>query len=132
MKFFGAICPDKNGFKLNKECKVPVIAVFTKYDQFKRDTKIKLAMRSGGGSLTAKDVDGEVEKVFQEQYWGVVKDESPRYGYVRLEKMHKVGERCNALITETSNALSTNVATLMLLAVQRGNLEMSVKLAMER
>ncbi|KAF8136754.1 hypothetical protein EV363DRAFT_1320427 [Boletus edulis] len=121
MKFFGVICPDKN---------VPVIAVFTKYDQFKRDIKIKLAMRSGGRSLTAKDVDGEVEKVFQEQYWDVVKDESPRY--VRLEKMHKVGERCDALITETSNALSTNVATLMLLAVQRGNLEISVRMAMER
>ncbi|KAF8125484.1 hypothetical protein EV363DRAFT_1299212 [Boletus edulis] len=116
MKFFGAICPDKN--------------VFTKYDQFKRDIKIKVAMRSGGGRLTAKDVDGEVEKVFQEQYWDVVKDESPRY--VRLEKMHKVGERCDALITETSNALSTNVATLMLLAIQRGNLEISVKMAMER
>ena len=55
LKYFNDICPDKNGTS-NWHCKfmnwdrhagcfnsqVPVIAVFTKYDQFKRDMKIKL------------------------------------------------------------------------------------------
>ena len=46
--------------------------------------------------------------------------------------MHKVGESCSALIIETADALNPEVVTLMLLAVQRGNLEMSVKMAVER
>ncbi|KAF8432217.1 hypothetical protein L210DRAFT_2856024 [Boletus edulis BED1] len=90
-------------------------------------------MRSGANAnLTPKDVNDEAERVFQEQYWDVVKGESPRYGYVRLERMHKAGESCGALITETANALSTEVVTLMLLAVQRANLEMSVRMALKR
>ncbi|KAN0097986.1 hypothetical protein V8E55_002432, partial [Tylopilus felleus] len=63
------------------------------------------------------------EKIFQEQYWNVIKGESPRH--VRLECMHRPGESCDALITETAHALSIEVVTLMLLA-------MSVKLAVER
>ena len=64
--------------------KVPVIAVFTKYDQFKRDIRIKLAARSQGNARPMKkDAIDEAEKVFQEQYWNVIKGESPRH--VRLE-----------------------------------------------
>ena len=132
---------------LNIWCKVPVIAVFTKYDQFKRDVKMKLVSRSMGNA-SMKDVKNEAEKIFQEQYWSVIKGSSPRYvrleskvhyhisphlvGWLYLVGMHKVGEPCGALITETANALNPEVVTLMLLAVQRGNLEMSVKMAMRR
>ena len=49
-----------------------------------------------------------------------------------LAEMHKVGESCSVLIMETASALSLEVVTLMLLAVQRGNLEMSVKMAVKR
>ena len=63
-----------------------MIAVFTKYDQFKRDVKMKLVSRSVG-KVSVKDVKDEVEKIFQEQYWNVIKGSSPRY--VRLEsKIH--------------------------------------------
>ncbi|KAF8551296.1 hypothetical protein OG21DRAFT_1605411, partial [Imleria badia] len=116
MKFFGSLCPDKN---------VPVIAVFTKFDQFKRDIKIKMRTSSGWtANLTLND---QVEKIFEDQYWNVIKDHSPRC--VRLEGMHK-GKSCDALITETANALSSEVVTLMLLAVQRGHVEMSVRIAL--
>ena len=63
-----------------------MIAVFTKYDQFKRDVKMKLVSRSVG-KASVKDVKDEVERIFQEQYWNVIKGSSPRY--VRLEsKIH--------------------------------------------
>ncbi|KAI9464693.1 hypothetical protein HD554DRAFT_2280572 [Boletus coccyginus] len=101
MKFFGAICPDKN---------VPVIAVFTKFDQFKRDIRIKLEDRPGGNpSVSWKEVNDRAEEVFQDQYWNVVKHAQ-----------------------ETENALSDEVVTLMLLAIQRGNLERSVKNSLRR
>lgn len=65
-------------------CKVPVIAVFTKYDQFKRDIRMKLEARAGGNArVTLKDVNNEAEKIFQDQYWNVIEVDSPRY--VRLQ-----------------------------------------------
>ena len=63
-----------------------MIAVFTKYDQFRRDVKMKLASRSMG-KASVKDVKEEAERIFQEQYLNVIKGSSPRY--VRLEsKIH--------------------------------------------
>ena len=45
--------------------------------------------------------------------------------------MHKPDQRCTDLIEVTANALSEGVVTLMLMAVQRDNLELSVKKAVE-
>ena len=45
--------------------------------------------------------------------------------------MHKNGQRCTELIEVTANALSGDVVALMLIAVQRDNLELSVKKAVE-
>jgi hypothetical protein len=46
--------------------------------------------------------------------------------------MHKVGGDCIRLIEMTADALDDQVLTLMLLAVQRGNLEMSIRSAVKR
>jgi hypothetical protein len=40
--------------------------------------------------------------------------------------MHKPGQRCTDLIEKTANALSDNVVALMLLAVQKDNLELNI------
>ena len=49
-----------------------------------------------------------------------------------LAEMHLKDSRCNGLIEETAAALNDDVVTLMLLAVQWGNLELSVKIALSR
>ena len=46
--------------------------------------------------------------------------------------MHTQNMRCDDLIEKTAATLNDDVAALMLLAVQRGNLELSVKLALDR
>lgn len=46
--------------------------------------------------------------------------------------MHKKNGNCKNLIEKTAGALNDDVVTLMLVAVQRSNLELSVKLAVER
>jgi hypothetical protein len=46
--------------------------------------------------------------------------------------MHKLDQRCTELIEVTANALGGGVVALMLVAVQRDNLELSVKQAIER
>ena len=46
--------------------------------------------------------------------------------------MHMQNRRCNSLIETTAAALNEDVITLMLLAVQRRNLELGVKTALSR
>ena len=46
--------------------------------------------------------------------------------------MHKNGQQCTDLIKLTSNSLSSGVVTLMLVAVQKDNLELSINQAIIR
>ena len=46
--------------------------------------------------------------------------------------MNKPGQRCNGLLETTANALSDGIVALMLLAVQRDNLELSIDQAIKR
>ncbi|KAH9956386.1 hypothetical protein BGW80DRAFT_255615 [Lactifluus volemus] len=113
LKHFKDICPDQN---------VPVIAVFTKYDQFKRDIEMDLEDGDPDGPVTTPELR------FEENYLCHL---GAGAKYVQLEKMHKPDGCCKNLIEETAGALNDNVVTLMLVAVQRHNLELSVKLAVE-
>ena len=58
---------------------VPVIAVFTKYDQFKRDIKMKL---EDEGRDPETHIDAEVKSVFDQYYLGSL---SGPPAFVRLE-----------------------------------------------
>ena len=46
--------------------------------------------------------------------------------------MHMAGSHCGNLVEKTAAALNEETVLLMLLAVQRGNVELSVKLAWGR
>jgi len=46
--------------------------------------------------------------------------------------MDKPGQKCTELIEKTSNALSSGIVALMLLAVQKDNLELNIKKAVQR
>ncbi|KAF8271919.1 hypothetical protein EI94DRAFT_1719197 [Lactarius quietus] len=72
------------------------------------------------------DVGG---KLFQDHY---VRPLGNNAKYVRLEKMHMKDSRCDSLVEETAAALNEDTVVLMLLAVQRGNIELSVKAALSR
>jgi len=58
---------------------VPVIAVFTKYDQFKRDIKMKL---EDEGRDPEMDLNAEVENIFNQHYLASLNGPPP---FVRLE-----------------------------------------------
>jgi hypothetical protein len=51
---------------------------------------------------------------------------------IRLAEMHDPRQRCADLIEITANALRDDAVALMLLAVQRENLELSIKHAIRR
>ncbi|KAH9158884.1 hypothetical protein EDB89DRAFT_1899529 [Lactarius sanguifluus] len=124
LKYFKDICPEQN---------VPVISVFTKYDQFRRNVQIHV---EDFGSPD-DDVLDVAEKQFQEHYVSPLGDDAR---FVRLErrlrgkyrKMHKQSLGCDKLIETTAAALNDDIVGLMLLAVQRGNLQFSVKAALKR
>jgi hypothetical protein len=46
--------------------------------------------------------------------------------------MHKEGQRCTELIEKTADELPDNVVALMLLAVQKHNLELSINQAVQQ
>ena len=46
--------------------------------------------------------------------------------------MHMKDRRCDSLVEKTAAALNEDTVILMLLAVQRGSLELSVKTALSR
>jgi len=116
LKYFHDICPDKN---------IPVIAVFTKYDQFRRNMRIKLEDERRDPGL----LEAEVERVFNEHYLANPTEPPP---FIRLESMHRPDQWCRGLIELTADALSDDVITLMLLAVQKDqNLELSINYAVK-
>lgn len=91
LKYYKDICPDKNGVSLRTFVtminamisKVPVIPVFTKYDQFLRNVKIHL---EDYGNLD-DNVSDVAEKQFREHYLEPL-GETDRY--VRLESECRV------------------------------------------
>ena len=46
--------------------------------------------------------------------------------------MHEAGKSCTELIEKTAYALNDNVVSVMLLAVQKGNLELSIYVAVTK
>jgi hypothetical protein len=46
--------------------------------------------------------------------------------------MHEAGKHCTELLEKTANALNDNVVSVMLLAVQQTNLELSINIAVSR
>ncbi|KAN0129954.1 hypothetical protein V8E53_012280 [Lactarius tabidus] len=117
LKFYDGICSDPN---------VPVIALFTKYDQFLFNVEMDVL---DDPDKYPSSVSEEAVKRFQEHYLHPLGNDAR---YVRLEKMHMKESRCDGLIEETAAALNEDVVALMLLAVQRDNLELSVKMALNR
>jgi hypothetical protein len=88
-KYFDDICPDKNGTSKHKfmnwgptraTFQVPVIAVFTKFDQLKRDIRIKSEDQHRHGSRAL--LNTEVERIFNEHYLANLRGPPP---FVRLE-----------------------------------------------
>ena len=96
--------------------------------------------------------DSKVSEVAEEQFWEhYLHPLGNEVRFVRLEsgfgvtcrgykltpqccstEMHRQNSHCNDLIEKTAEALDENAVALMLLAVQNGNLKLSVKVALNK
>jgi hypothetical protein len=118
--------------------------VFTKYDQFRFN--VEMDMFDDPDKYPDSNVSRVVEKRFQEYYLHPLGHD---VRYVRLEsmlgavcqrhmadatlsEMNMKDSRCDSLVEKTAAALNEDTVALMLLTVQRGNLELSVKTALSR
>ncbi|KAN0140823.1 hypothetical protein V8E53_001267 [Lactarius tabidus] len=114
LRFYESICPDQN---------VPVIAVFTKYDQFLFNVEMDVLDDPDKYPDSTK-VAQVAEKRFQDHYLRPLGD---GVRYVQLESDH-----CKNLVEKTAEALNEDAVALMLLTVQKSNLELSVNMALRR
>ena len=67
---------------MGSSIEVPVIAIFTKYDQFKRNIEMNL---EDEGRDRKMDLNTEVEKIFNAHYLAGLNGPPP---FIRLESMH--------------------------------------------
>jgi len=118
IKFYDKICPDPD---------VPVIVVFTKYDQFQFN--VEMDVEDDPDKYPEGNVSEVTQKLFEEYYLGPLGSDDR---YVRLEEMDKKESRCDDLIEKTAATLSGYVAALMISAVQKDDLKLSVKTALTR
>ena len=92
---------------------VPVIAVFTKYDQLRRETSFRLEDQGFDTSTDAALLDAEVEKIFEEQYLAKLPVSAPA---VRLESGNFVNQlACTTLIPVPQECTSPAKSVLSLL-----------------
>ncbi|KAN0126343.1 hypothetical protein V8E53_015132 [Lactarius tabidus] len=118
LRFLRDVFPDQN---------VPVIAVFTKYDQFLFN--VEMDVSDDPDKYPDSTVAQVAENRFQDFYLHPLGDD---VRYVLLEKMHIKDSRCDNLVVKTAEALNEDAVVLMLLAVQKSNLDLSVKIALSR
>ncbi|KAN0138259.1 hypothetical protein V8E53_004148 [Lactarius tabidus] len=105
LKFYkDIICPDRN---------VPIIAGFLD----------NVAMDVADYPMNTRI------KAFQEHYLDPLGDDAR---FVGLENMHKEDSRCNDFIEKTATAWSEDAVALILFAVQRDNVKLCVKAALNR
>ena len=125
---------------------MPVIVVFTKHDQFLRNVAMNLV--DFPSDYADSSVSEAAKRLFEEHYLHPLGDD---VRYVQLEsgfrvkcegneltpeccftEMHRQNGHCIDLIEKTAAALNEDAIALMLLAVQNGNLGLSVKVALNR
>ncbi|KAJ7913608.1 hypothetical protein B0H13DRAFT_1612399 [Mycena leptocephala] len=111
-------------------CEVPVIAVFTKYEAFKRNVRMDLEDEAAGelDDIERRTHD-ECQERFKSQFWELLGTSGK---FVRLEGMNNPDRRCDKLVRTTMDALNPDAVALMLVAVQKGNLELSVRRVVDR
>ncbi|KAF7373751.1 Small GTP-binding protein domain [Mycena sanguinolenta] len=121
---FDKICPDKN---------VPVIVLFTKYEAFKSNMQFNLEdAAEEKGAVIAENIEELTQRKCHNFFETQCLSKIGSAPYVQLEEMHKINQKCQELVDATMIALNPAVISLMLLAVQQGNVELSIRLVVQR
>jgi hypothetical protein len=127
---------------------VPMIAVFTKYEVFKRNVGFRLEDKYRR-KITSEETDRECQLIFETKYLSILGgagDSAPIFVCLEGEKsvtkfftdirnyvgMNEPEARCQNLIQTTADALSPNAVAIMLMALQSDNIRLNVHVALAR
>ncbi|KAI9453277.1 GTP-binding protein [Boletus coccyginus] len=114
--------------------KVPVIAIFTKFDALHTIAFGEL-IEQGKGMREARDMAAKhAEEIFRRNnYCGMLQDKAfPPRSFVCMTGMNEEQADCAALISSTAEALNDEMLEMLLVSAQQINLEICIKYAIKR
>ncbi|KAF7368545.1 GTP-binding protein [Mycena venus] len=114
-------------------CKVPVIAIFTKFDGLVTTAFQNLRANGKTRQEAMADAPNTAQRMLTAEYIDQLKkmNFSPSE-YVRLDDMREKTSTCIELLTKTANSLDENVRRLLLVSVQRNNLVLCIHYAVKQ
>jgi hypothetical protein len=118
LKYLEDICPDKNGMSKYdletgidvKDFQVPVIAVFTKYDQFRSDIELRLEDQHRDAKA---HLDVEIDRAFNQKYLANLEGTPP---YICLESEVSITAETSTILISLVQKCTKLALTVVLLS----------------
>ncbi|KAJ7803656.1 hypothetical protein B0H14DRAFT_2384367 [Mycena olivaceomarginata] len=108
-------------------CKVPVIAIFTKFDGLVTTAFQNLRAEGKTRQEAMADAPNTAQRMLTTDYIDQLKKMNfPPSEYVRIHDMREKTSTCIELMAKTANSLDENVLRLLLVSVQRNNLGLCI------
>ncbi|KAF8212955.1 hypothetical protein K438DRAFT_1805318 [Mycena galopus ATCC 62051] len=126
------LAPDEQFFNVSGTGKVPVIAIFTKFDGL--ITEAFNELRLGGRGKSIPDAKNEAleqaQAILTSNFIGPLNTMKFRPSdFVRLDDMRMEKSDCINLINKTAHALSDDTLKLLFVSVQQNNLDLCIRYA---
>ncbi|KAF8179277.1 hypothetical protein K438DRAFT_1843131 [Mycena galopus ATCC 62051] len=126
------LAADEQFFNVSGTGKVPVIAIFTKFDGLIREAFNELRLGGRGKSIpdAKNEALGQAQAILTSNFIGPLNTTKFRPSdFVRLDDMRMEQSDCIDLINKTAHALSDDTLKLLFVSVQQNNLDLSIRYA---
>ncbi|KAJ6533506.1 hypothetical protein B0H19DRAFT_964886 [Mycena capillaripes] len=123
---------DEDFFDTNVPGKVPLIAIFTKFDGLL--TKAFNRLKANGASrMEAKNLQAHrAQEILNTDFIApLMSTKFCPSAYVRLDDMRKETSNCMDLIEKTANALTDDTLKLLFVSVQQNNIDLCIQFAVK-
>ncbi|KAF8815628.1 hypothetical protein BYT27DRAFT_7079477 [Phlegmacium glaucopus] len=123
---------DKKFFEEYGNGKVPVIAIFTKFDGLVTKAFSKLRETLNLKEATKKKLEKAAEILSTDFVEPLKVAASRPTAYVRLDDMRQEASNCKELMDETANALDGDTLKLLFVSVQQINIDTCIRYSVQR
>ncbi|KAJ7208975.1 GTP-binding protein [Mycena pura] len=113
--------------------KVPVIAIFTKFDGLVNKAYTELVDNGLSEDEAEEKLTEKAEELLQTNFREPLSRATfPPSDYVQLDDMREPTTSCNELIEKTANALTDDTLKLLFVSVQQNNIDVCIRYAVDR
>ncbi|KAJ6452574.1 hypothetical protein C8R45DRAFT_638930 [Mycena sanguinolenta] len=121
---------DEDFFSTDVTGKVPIIAIFTKFDGLMTEAYTELI--NAGHSPEDEQLSKRAQEMLTNYFQQPLKEARfPPSDYVQLDDMREEDSSCNELVEKTANALTDDTLRLLFVSVQQNNIHLCVHYAVE-